>query len=133
MRRFLHRHRWVSVLAAALLLLATSVTGISRMTCLEAGHSVLSLGKAVDCCPEEDASAAASVRSACCAFSEVLSEGAEQRVERELVLDVALVALDAAPLLQVVLPAHRTTAPLDFRPPPDEGSVRQARLRRLLI
>jgi len=33
----------------------------------------------------------------------------------------------------VVLPAHRTTAPLDFRPPPDEGSVRQARLRRLLI
>ena len=45
----------------------------------------------------------------------------------------ALVALDAAPLLQVVRPAHRTTIALDFRPPPDEGTVRQARLRRLLI
>lgn len=55
MRAFLDRHTWVTYLVVGLFLLATSGTALSRMTCLEGGHSVLSLGMATDCCPEGEA------------------------------------------------------------------------------
>ena len=134
MRRFLHRHKWFTVFAVALLLVATSVSGMSRMTCLEAGHSVLSFGKGEDCCPPvENDHELPTVSPNCCAFSEVMSDGADQRVERPLALDVALVALDNALLLQVTLPLLVVRCAQDTRPPPDDAVARLALLRRLLI
>ena len=134
MRRFLHRHKWFTVFAVALLLVATSVSSMSRMTCLEAGHSVLSFGKGEDCCPPlENDHELPTVSANCCAFSEVISDGADQRIERPLDLVVALEALDNAPLLQVTLPLLVETSVQDTLPPPDDAVARLALLRRLLI
>lgn len=47
-------NRGFSVLAAVLLLLATAAPALVRMSCLNGGHTVLSIGQADDCCPEED-------------------------------------------------------------------------------
>jgi hypothetical protein len=62
-----------------------------------------------------------------------MSDGAEQRLERTLALDVALVALDNAPLLQVTLPLVVVVNARETRPPPDDAVARLALLRRLLI
>jgi hypothetical protein len=54
-------------------------------------------------------------------------------LERTLALDVALVALDNAPLLQVTLPLVVVVNARETRPPPDDAVARLALLRRLLI
>ncbi|MFN3876117.1 MAG: hypothetical protein ACK4L7_09435, partial [Flavobacteriales bacterium] len=62
---------------AALLLLAGSGIGFSRMTCLMSGRSVVSLGKAYDCCPESDAAQGEALSPACCSFSQAGGERAD--------------------------------------------------------
>lgn len=75
MRVFLHRHTWITYLVVGLFLLATSGTAISRMTCMDGGHSVVSLGTATDCCPEEEAHGPTpEVKPACCELALVQAE-----------------------------------------------------------
>lgn len=72
MRTFLDRNKWLTYLMVGFFLLATSGMAISRMTCLEGGHSVVSLGKATDCCPEEAPHGPApEVKAACCELATV--------------------------------------------------------------
>ena len=76
MRAFLHRHTWLTYLVLAVFLLATSGTVLSRMTCLERGHSILSLGAATDCCPEEEhTSDVPTYKATCCELAMVQGEG----------------------------------------------------------
>ncbi|HRF80190.1 MAG TPA: hypothetical protein PL070_08890 [Flavobacteriales bacterium] len=76
MRAFIHRHTWLTYLVLAVFLLATSGTVLSRMTCLEGGHSVLSLGAATDCCPEEEhTSDVPTYKATCCELAMVQGEG----------------------------------------------------------
>lgn len=75
MRAFLHRHTWVTYCVVGLFLLATSGPALSRMTCLDGGHSVVSLGKATDCCPEEEPHGTTpEVKPACCELALVQGE-----------------------------------------------------------
>lgn len=75
MRAFLDRHTWITYLVVGLFLLATSGTAISRMTCLEGGHSILSLGITTGCCPEEESrSDVPEYRPACCELALVQGE-----------------------------------------------------------
>jgi hypothetical protein len=62
----LRRHRWMHAALAVLLILAAAAPALSRMTCLEAGHSQLVLGDLSDCCPEPEAAAGATVKAQCC-------------------------------------------------------------------
>jgi hypothetical protein len=75
MRAILHRNKWLTYVVLGFFLLATSGTAISRMTCLSGGHSVVSLGKATACCPQEAAHGpTAEVRAACCELTTVQAE-----------------------------------------------------------
>ena len=76
MRAYLHRHTWLTYMVLAVFLLATSGTVLSRMTCLEGGHSVLSLGATTDCCPEDEhPSDVPSFKATCCELAMVQGEG----------------------------------------------------------
>lgn len=62
----LRRNRWMHAALAVLLILAAAAPALSRMTCLEAGHSQLVLGDLRDCCPEPEAASGATVKAQCC-------------------------------------------------------------------
>lgn len=75
MRTYLGRNTWVVHLMVAVHLLASSGATISRMTCLEGGHSVVVLGKASDCCPDRAPQGPApEVKAACCEMAIVHGE-----------------------------------------------------------
>lgn len=75
MRALLDRHKWLTYVVVGFFLLATSGMALSRMTCLDGGHSVVSLGKATDCCPEEEAHGPSpEVKAACCELAMVQGE-----------------------------------------------------------
>lgn len=62
----LRTHRWLSVITGMLLLFTTATPALVRMTCLSGGHSVLSVGQAEDCCPEQEHGPGATFAAACC-------------------------------------------------------------------
>lgn len=75
MRTFLDRHKWLTYMVVGFFLLATSGTALSRMTCIDGGHSVVSLGKATGCCPEEAPHGTMpEVKAACCELALVQAE-----------------------------------------------------------
>ena len=75
MRAILDRHKWLTYVVVGFFLLATNGMALSRMTCLDGGHSVVSLGKATDCCPEEEAHGPTpEVKAACCELALVQGE-----------------------------------------------------------
>lgn len=75
MRAFLDRNKWATTLVAALFMLATSGISLSRMTCSDGGHSVVSLGRTAGCCPEEAPHGETpEVKPACCELALVQGE-----------------------------------------------------------
>lgn len=65
--------RWTTVIALGLLLLAaTAMPMLSRMTCLMSGHSELRIGQPQDCCPPGDACGDEEVGATCCVFQQVM-------------------------------------------------------------
>lgn len=75
MRVLLDRHKWLTYVVVGFFLLATNGMALSRMTCLDGGHSVVSLGKATDCCPEEEEHGPTpEVKAACCELALVQGE-----------------------------------------------------------
>lgn len=77
MRAFLHRNKWFTYVVMGLFLLASSGTALSRMTCLEGGHTVLSLGLAADCCPAEAPADHATFKASCCELAFVQGDRAD--------------------------------------------------------
>lgn len=49
-----------------LFLLGTATPAVSRMTCLQSGHSELSVGYAEECCPDKAPAQGATVKPVCC-------------------------------------------------------------------
>lgn len=133
MRRYLNRHRWPGILAALLLLLASGVFSLSRMNCLMSGRTTVAYGLLEECCPEVADPSQASVSPVCCLFSEVGSDGLEQRQERDLRLVPAFIVMGHLPVWSSAVVARPTHVSFATGPPPEEGGERQARLRRLLI
>ncbi|MFZ1691830.1 MAG: hypothetical protein WAT74_01425 [Flavobacteriales bacterium] len=130
--RKLKKNRWMLASLAMLLLLATSGLTVSRMSCLISGHSVLSLGLAEDCCPEEEHGDGATITATCC---ELLQAGAERlELLPSTTFDlIALPVTDAAPTLAAVALERHPLRWLDSRPPPLIGKDRLAQMRRFLI
>jgi hypothetical protein len=55
-----------SWLLLVLFMLGTATPAVSRMTCLQSGHSEVSVGYAEECCPEEAPTQGAAVKPVCC-------------------------------------------------------------------
>ena len=133
MRKCLENNRWAAMAVALLLLFATSGMALSRMTCLLGGHTVVSLGSAADCCPEDEANELPTVSGECCAMS--LAQGTDDPYlgNDDAGFAPLLVVLDNAPihLLYVApdcIPEHR-----ESRPPPMDAPERLAVLSTFLI
>lgn len=133
MRKCLENNRWAAVAVAMLLLFATSGMALSRMTCLMSGHSVLSLGTAVDCCPEDEQSTVPTVSGLCCDLS--LAQGNDDPYlgNPGVAFAPLLAVLDHAPfhvvgVVRVAVPAHT-----ERRPPPRPVPERLAVLSTFLI
>ena len=118
MRPFLDRNKWLTYLVVGIFLLATSGTAISRMTCLEGGHSVVSLGMATDCCPEAEHGDFPTVKATCCEFDLVKGDRSEYLPNPDNDLLPTAPILDHA-MVSIALPAPvRVTSWLGSRPPP---------------
>lgn len=129
MRAFLLKNRWATAWVACLLLFATSGTSLSRMTCLQGGHSVLSLGRADACCPEESGGDLPSLKADCCSLTSATLEGIHVVASSSVVLNALFLALDAAPIHLVKEYVQGPVRWLDGRPPPMDGSDRLVSLR----
>jgi hypothetical protein len=127
----LFRRPWALAVLAGLLLVSTSGITVSRMTCLLSGRSVLSLGRAADCCPPDEHDGPA-LQAACCA---VVQAGAERAdlVHAAAPLCVALPLADAAPRWSPRETAVPAVPVRDSRPPPLAGRARLVRESRFLI
>ncbi len=119
MRAFLDRHTWITYLVVGVFLLATSGTALSRMTCLEGGHSILSLGLATDCCPDDEEPGDRPVyRPYCCELATV--QGAHGKYLPHEVLQLAaaeVVMHHCTPLVLAPMPVPQYNW-LGTRPPP---------------
>ncbi|WKZ65229.1 MAG: hypothetical protein QY325_10700 [Flavobacteriales bacterium] len=118
---------------AALLLLGTSGVALSRMTCLMGGHSVVSVGMADDCCPEQDGTGGMALSADCCAYTQAGGDrpDALQSQMPELALPVEV--SDAVAVVPLPLTVNRPWKWLDSRPPPHDAPGRLARLRVRLV
>ena len=133
MRRFLLRNRWATLSVVGLLLFATSGMAVSRMTCLMGGHSVLSFGASVDCCPSLEGNGGATIKAECCEFSLAKSDLSDvlpafQLAWLAIAMPVEEVAWHAA-VAGIVVRIER----LDGRPPPGSAPERLALLSRYVI
>lgn len=117
MRSFRTYSRPITVLVAALTLFGTSGMGLSRMTCLLAGHTVLSLGTADDCCPEEAHGKEPSVKAECCVLG-VAKPDAEPFMSAASVELPVLATLESRPPAIVAEVVHRAAAVSFGRAPP---------------
>ena len=129
----LRRHRWMHAALAVLLILAAAAPALSRMTCLEAGHSQLVLGDLSDCCPEPEAASGATVKGQCCIATTAHSaQDAFVRAEPS-----TLVALNApalpAPVLVLELAQRTLVQSPGSGPPPLNAQQRLAALQVLRI
>lgn len=129
----LRRQRWMHAALAVLFVLAAAAPALSRITCLEAGHSQLVLGDLSDCCPEPEAAAGATVKAQCCVAT--TAHAAQDAFVPAH--PIALLALEGwslpAPVL-VMAPVERPTAHAwGNGPPPLAAPQRLARLHVLRI
>ncbi|HRD54455.1 MAG TPA: hypothetical protein PKY96_17585 [Flavobacteriales bacterium] len=130
--RKLKKNRWVMAALASLLLLATSGLTVSRMSCLMSGHSVLSLGLADDCCPEEERGEGTTIGATCCELLQASAERVDLLPANSIDL-IALPSIEAAPVWSALELEPHVLRWLDSRPPPLLGKDRLALMRRFLI
>ncbi|MBK7943965.1 MAG: hypothetical protein IPJ85_01055 [Flavobacteriales bacterium] len=130
--RKLNKNRWALASLALLLLLATSGLTVSRMSCLISGHSVLSLGIAADCCPDDEHGEGVAFKATCCD----LAKASAERVVLLPSSSADLIALPLADPVQIWAASTRECISvqwLNSRPPPLIGRERLALMRRFLI
>lgn len=118
MRAFLHRNTWFTYLVIGLFVLATSGTALSRMTCLEGGHTVLSLGLAVDCCPEDAPVDHPTYKASCCELAFVQGDRADYLPNTNADALVSGLMLAVLPTVIAVPEPVRRLSWLGSRPPP---------------
>lgn len=113
------RAHGLSVLAMLLLLLGTAAPALARMTCVMGGHSVLQVGDAADCCPNDHDHATDELKPTCC---EML-QAQPQRTNFVQVSGAMVPVLFGVAVPTAVQPAPAVVSfgfrdVLDARPPP---------------
>lgn len=118
-----------------LLLLGTAMPALVRMTCLSGGHTVLSIGQAEDCCPEEPSTPeGAQLEAICCEFERTAPSRTDFHVESGPTL-VAVAHLIAVSSVEMIVPVHDPAIRYAFtsRPPPLLTAERLSQVGSLLI
>jgi len=133
MRRFLLRNRWATLSMVGLLLFAISGTAVSRMTCLMGGHSVLSFGTSVDCCPAPQEDGGSTIKAECCEFSLAKSDLSDVLPVLPLAWLANAVQVDEVAWHAALAGVAVRIEQLDGRPPPGTAPERLALLSRYLI
>lgn len=108
--------QWFSALAALLLLTSSAMPAVVRMTCVNGGHTVLSIGHAEDCCPDRDQQEGASIQAICCEFQEAATQRAEFNAEHQVAFQLPVVLLYSS--------GASNSHVVDLRTPTDRGSER---------
>ena len=119
MRSLLHRHKWITYLVVGIFALATNGMAISRMTCLKGGHSEVSLGVKVGCCPDDVARTdGPAYNGVCCELA--LVKGEPDSYLPNIGIDDHITTIDLWHCVaEVSLPAPELVIPwLVSRPPP---------------
>lgn len=133
MRRFLQYNRWATVLVVGLLLFATSGLSLTRMTCLMGGHSVLSMGLAVDCCPGGIEAHGAQLSATCCALSQAVLDDVHLLPASDVDVDFVLIAGSSIWSVEFAMDPSRPLHWLESRPPPMALMERLAVIRTRLV
>jgi len=128
--RSLHLSHWA---LALLLLFAAAAPSLSRMTCLQAGHSQLMLGNVEDCCPALPATDGPSVKAQCCVTSTAEADLALFVMAQGTVVPDHHALLAALPEPNAPLLAPPVVSASWRGPPPLNAPARLARLRVLRI
>ncbi len=121
------QQRTLSWCLFALLLLATGMPALSRMTCMMSGRSQVSVGLGTTCCPEEASGNGHAVKPACC---EVLVA----RPERPPFTSEPVVAAPVLPSTPIVHvdrmagPVEAFQVPLPAHSPPSDAGARRAEI-----
>ena len=128
-------NRGFSVLVAVLLLLTTAAPALVRMSCLSGGHSVLSIGQADDCCPQEDHHGdGPQLRARCCEMERTAPVHAAFTMENghstlAVVTPAPAVHIDLVPRSAILVPGYAFVP----RPPPLLAAQRLSRVGSFLI
>ncbi|GEM_PF-3338125 len=126
MNQCIRQNKWSAALLAVLLLFVTSGFALSRMTCLSAGHSVVSVGLADDCCPDDAPSAIPVVKATCCAITQAVGYTDPFTQHVELALDLTATVVDQEPVRIALFQPTRVLPRGEAIPPPLLLSVRLA-------
>ena len=128
--RSLHISHWA---LALLLLFAAAAPSLSRMTCLQGGHSQLMLGDLRDCCPELPASEGPSIKAQCCVTSTAEADLAHFVLAQSTVVPDHHALVAVLPASIAPLPAPPVLTASWRGPPPLYAPARLARLQVLRI
>jgi hypothetical protein len=128
--RSLHITHWA---LALLLLFAAAAPTLSRMTCLEGGHSQLVLGDLNDCCPEAPAPDGPVFKGQCCIASTAQADAAQFVQSQGTVVPDHAVLVAVLPVTVALLLEPTMLPSYERGPPPLDASARMARLQVLRI
>ena len=123
------------MLAAVLLLLATAAPALVRMSCLNGGHTVLSIGQADECCPQEEHQGdGPQLRARCCELERTAPVHEAFTVENShstmvIVTPTPAVHFDLVPLPATQAPGYGFVP----RPPPLLTGQRLSQVGSLLL
>ncbi len=101
----------------ALMLFGTSGLAISRMTCLMAGHTVVSIGATTDCCPEKEHAGTPTVAAECCVMDQAKADPMPFLSGNPVLLPLVAV-VEAHPPLLTIDGLHRPADGASDRAPP---------------
>jgi hypothetical protein len=119
---------------ALLLIVATAVPALVRMTCLSGGHTELSFGQGEDCCPEQDQQDAATLSPNCCEFDGAIPPRSEFNVAYTLTLEVPVLSVLLSVGDRVVYPIPLASKRIPSPHPPPLGVLeRLSQVRSFLI
>ena len=126
MNQCIRQNKWSATLLAVLLLFVTSGFALSRMTCLSAGHSVVSVGLLDDCCPDEAPSTVPVIKETCCAVSQAVGYTDPFTQHVELALNFTATIVDQSPVRIALFQPTVTLQHAESIPPPLLLSTRLA-------
>jgi hypothetical protein len=130
----LRTRQWLPLVGALLLVSATAVPALARMTCLNSGHSELWLGNTGGCCPQGEHEESATVQATCCEVVKAQPKGVVFVHHPAIMLPMPAALPDDRNIPSIAVPelasVHGTDDP---RPPPTVTGRRLAIIGRLTI
>lgn len=128
------RSTWSSALAVLVLLLGTAAPALARMTCVNSGHTVMSVGQARECCPADHGHRTTTVKPTCCELTQAQPQRNAFLTTHGPELPPLTAVLDRPVAVPSIIVADPGAGLAPFsRPPPPDGIRRLAAIGTFLI